>query len=131
MFALRRIGASWRRPRPRQRRRHRRCDHGTAAALSTVTATTTVTPRRIVVAMSGGVDSSVAAHMLARTYPHAALHAVYMHNWDAQDELGSGHDRACTSSEDWTMVQRVCARLGVRRVERVDFARTYWTRVFD
>ena len=76
--------------------------------------------------MSGGVDSSVAAHLLteqvraiilgsvqsrrccAQDYD---LSAVYMRNWDTRDESGS--DQGCEWKRDWEDVQRVCRRLGL------------------
>ncbi|OBZ65692.1 tRNA-specific 2-thiouridylase MnmA [Grifola frondosa] len=61
---------------------------------------------RVVVAMSGGVDSSVVAKLLAdKDYD---LSAVYMRNWDTRDE--SGTDSGCEWKKDWADVQRVCRR---------------------
>ena len=59
---------------------------------------------RVAVAMSGGVDSSVAAWMLAKQ-GHEVI-GMYMRNWDEKDEFGE-----CRADRDWEDVQRVCAQL--------------------
>ena len=57
---------------------------------STTPCKATSKPPVIVVAMSGGVDSSVAAHLLRRSHPAAQLVGLHMSNWDASDEDGGG-----------------------------------------
>jgi tRNA(Ile)-lysidine synthase TilS/MesJ len=63
----------------------------------------------VVVAMSGGVDSSLAARLLAEKDYN--LRAVYMRNWDRRDELAS--DTGCEWEKDWEDVQRVCRQLDI------------------
>ena len=63
----------------------------------------------VVVAMSGGVDSSLAARLLAEK--DFNLRAVFMRNWDSRDELGS--DTGCEWEKDWEDVQRVCRHLDI------------------
>jgi tRNA-specific 2-thiouridylase len=75
---------------------------------------------RIVVAMSGGVDSAVAA-LLLRRQGHE-VQGLYMHNWD-EDE---GY---CTSAEDFQDARRVAAELRIP-LHRVDLSREYRERVF-
>ncbi|KAI0373073.1 tRNA 5-methylaminomethyl-2-thiouridylate-methyltransferase [Pilatotrama ljubarskyi] len=76
--------------------------------------------------MSGGVDSSVTAKLLAdQDYD---LSAVFMRNWDTRDE--SGTDSGCEWKKDWEDVQRVCRMLGIP-CRMVDLSREYWTRVFE
>ncbi|KIM62049.1 hypothetical protein SCLCIDRAFT_15904 [Scleroderma citrinum Foug A] len=76
--------------------------------------------------MSGGVDSSVAAKLLAeRDYD---LSAVFMRNWDTRDESAS--DIGCQWEKDWEDVQRVCRILDIP-CSVIDLHRQYWTKVFE
>ncbi|KAJ3484753.1 hypothetical protein NLI96_g5414 [Meripilus lineatus] len=84
------------------------------------------TALRFVVAMSGGVDSSVVAGLLANE--GYDLSAVFMRNWDTRDE--SGTDSGCEWKKDWQDVQKVCSLLDIP-YQMVDLSREYWTRVFD
>ena len=61
---------------------------------------------RIVVGMSGGVDSSVAALLLKRE-GHDVI-GVFMNNWDEQDPNG-----VCTAENDWRDVRRVCDMIDI------------------
>lgn len=73
----------------------------------------------IVVAMSSGVDSSVAAAMLARSYRN--VRGVYMANWS---------QAARCAEQDYKDVQQVCKKIGIP-CERVNFEREYWNNVFE
>ena len=77
---------------------------------------------RIVVGMSGGVDSSVAALLLKRAGHEVT--GIFMNNWEEKDECG-----VCTSEPDWADVRRVCYAIGIRCYS-VNFAREYRERVF-
>ena len=59
---------------------------------------------RVVVGMSGGVDSSVAALLMKRA-GHEVI-GVFMKNWEEKDENG-----VCTSERDWADVRQVCEAL--------------------
>ncbi len=78
---------------------------------------------RIVVGMSGGVDSSVAALLLKRQGFDVV--GVFMKNWDEKDENGT-----CTAAADWQDVQDVCARIDIPCYS-VNFVKEYQERVFS
>lgn len=80
----------------------------------------------MVVGMSGGVDSSVAAFLLAQQ--DYDLSAVFMRNWDTRDE--SGTDKGCEWEKDWEDVQRVCKKLDLP-CQMIDLSQEYWNRVFE
>jgi tRNA-specific 2-thiouridylase len=76
--------------------------------------------KRVIVALSGGVDSAVAALCLLRDgYRVEALH---MTNWDDANEY-------CTAGADLADARRVCADLGIH-LHHVNFAREYRDEVF-
>lgn len=78
---------------------------------------------RIVVGMSGGVDSSVAA-LLLKEQGYDVL-GVFMKNWEEKDEEG-----VCTSTADYDDVRRVCDQIGIPYYT-VNFVKEYWDRVFS
>lgn len=77
-------------------------------------------PCRIIVGMSGGVDSSVAALLLKESGHQVS--AVFMQNWDDDDEQ-------CTARQDYRDAKAVCDRLDIP-LTAVNFEREYWDRVF-
>jgi len=75
---------------------------------------------RVVVGLSGGVDSSVSALLLmAQGY---RVEGVFMQNWEDDDEH-------CTARQDYRDAAAVAARLGMP-IRTVNFADEYWERVF-
>lgn len=78
---------------------------------------------RIVVGMSGGVDSSVAALLLKQQGYDVV--GVFMKNWEETDESG-----VCTAENDWNDVREVCEIIGIPYYA-VNFSREYWDRVFS
>ena len=76
----------------------------------------------VVVGMSGGVDSSVAA-LLLREQGYDVV-GLYMVNWEEEGENG-----CCTAEEDYEDVRRVCNRLDIPYYT-VNFAKEYAERVF-
>src|SRR5688572_13320532 len=77
---------------------------------------------KTIVALSGGVDSAVAA-LLLKEQGHR-VEALFMNNWE-EDETGY-----CTSAEDFQDARRVCEVLEIP-LHRVSFAREYRDRVFE
>ena len=78
---------------------------------------------KVIVGMSGGVDSSVSAlRLLEAGYEVSGL---FMKNWDEDD--GTEY---CTAREDLADAQSVCDRLGIS-LHTVNFASEYWDRVFE
>jgi tRNA-specific 2-thiouridylase len=77
---------------------------------------------RVVVGMSGGVDSSVAA-LLLKQQGYDVI-GVFMKNWDDTDENG-----VCTATEDYNDVVRVCNQIGIPYYA-VNFEKEYWDKVF-
>jgi tRNA-specific 2-thiouridylase len=78
---------------------------------------------RVVVGMSGGVDSSVAA-LLLKQQGYDVI-GVFMKNWDDTDESG-----VCTAADDFEDVRRVCDQIGIPYYS-VNFEREYMDRVFS
>src|SRR6516165_3755174 len=78
---------------------------------------------RIVVGLSGGVDSSVAAWLLKRE-GHEVV-GVFMKNWEDDDT-----DEYCTSRQDLVDAAAVADVIGIE-LEAVNFAREYKDRVFS
>jgi len=79
-------------------------------------------PLHIIVGMSGGVDSSVAAYLLKNAGHH--VEGVFMKNWEGDDT-----DTYCPAAQDMADAQAVCDRLGID-LHMVNFADQYWERVF-
>lgn len=77
---------------------------------------------RVVVGMSGGVDSSVAA-LLLKEQGYDVV-GIFMKNWDDTDEFG-----VCTATEDYEDVMRVCNQLDIPYYA-VNFEKQYWDKVF-
>ncbi|MGN0796577.1 MAG: tRNA 2-thiouridine(34) synthase MnmA [Christensenellales bacterium] len=81
-----------------------------------------MTKKRVVVGMSGGVDSSLAALLLKQQgYDVVGL---FMRNWHEKDDGG-----CCTADEDFYDVRSVCNKLDIPYYS-VDFADKYYDKVF-
>jgi len=78
---------------------------------------------RVVVGLSGGVDSAVAAKKLV---DHGLdVVAVFMKNWDEDDD-----SEFCSAEEDYRDAQSVADHLGIDLLQ-ANFADEYWERVFE
>lgn len=80
-------------------------------------------PQRVMVGLSGGVDSAVAAHLLLEQ--GLQVEALFMKNWEEDDRAGY-----CAAAEDLADAQAVADRLGIR-LHTVNFSSEYWERVFE
>lgn len=78
---------------------------------------------RVVVGMSGGVDSSATALKLKREGYDVV--GIFMKNWDDTDENG-----VCTATEDYKDVQAVANQIGIPYYS-VNFEKEYWNKVFE
>ncbi|ATI03182.1 MULTISPECIES: tRNA 2-thiouridine(34) synthase MnmA [Cycloclasticus] len=79
--------------------------------------------KKIMIGMSGGVDSSVAALRLLEQGHEVT--GLFMKNWDEDD--GSEY---CTAKEDLADAQQVSDKLGIE-LKTVNFAAEYWDNVFE
>ena len=79
--------------------------------------------KTVIVGMSGGVDSSVAALLLKQQGYNVI--GLFMNNWEEKDECG-----ACTGEEDFADVRRVANAIGIPYYS-VNFAKEYMDRVFS
>ena len=78
---------------------------------------------RVIVGMSGGVDSSVAALLLIQQ--GYQVEGLFMKNWEEDD--GTEY---CTAKEDLADAQAVCNTLGIK-LHTANFAAEYWDNVFE
>ena len=81
-------------------------------------------PPSISLALSGGVDSSVALFLLLEA--GYSVHPIYLHTWDTLDESSD----ICPSSAHLADAHSVCRTLGVQ-LEVVDLVKEYWVGVFE
>jgi len=79
--------------------------------------------RRVVVGMSGGVDSSVAAWVLKQQGYEVI--GLFMKNWEDEDD-----SEYCSTRQDWLDAASVADQIGVD-IEAVNFASEYKDRVFS
>lgn len=88
---------------------------------------------KIVIAMSGGVDSSVSAYLL-KSQGHEVI-GIFMRNWDSMannDILGNPHLNSlmCPEEKDYQDALMVANQLGIKLL-RVDFIDQYYKLVFE
>lgn len=90
------------------------------------------TKPKVIVGLSGGVDSSVAIiKLLEAGYD---VEAMFMRNWDSatnNDINGNPtiNDEICPQEVDYQDAQKVAEKLGVK-LHRIDFIKEYWDKVF-
>lgn len=88
--------------------------------------------KKVVLGLSGGVDSAVAAYLL-KEQGYEVI-GVFMRNWDSQlnnDVLGNptNDNDICPQEQDYNDAKAVAAHLGIE-IKRVDFIKEYWDKVF-
>src|SRR5574344_2272055 len=88
---------------------------------------------KVVIGMSGGVDSSVAAILLLKQGYEVI--GLFMRNWDSlinNDIKGNPtiENNICSQEQDYNDAKAVCDKLGIE-LHRVDFVKEYWDQVFN
>ena len=78
---------------------------------------------KVIVGMSGGVDSSVAAFLLQQQ--GYEVEGLFMKNWEQDDKEGY-----CAAAQDLADAQAVCDQIGIP-LHSVNFSQAYWDRVFN
>ncbi|WP_394393266.1 tRNA 2-thiouridine(34) synthase MnmA [Shewanella woodyi] len=79
--------------------------------------------KKVIVGMSGGVDSSVSAYLLLKQ--GYQVEGLFMKNWEEDDT-----DEYCAAADDLKDAQAVCDKLGIK-LHTVNFASEYWDNVFE
>jgi len=78
---------------------------------------------KVIVGMSGGVDSSVAAALLLQQ--GYRVEGLFMKNWEEDDDSAY-----CSAAEDLADARAVCDKLGIE-LHETNFAAEYWNEVFQ
>ena len=79
--------------------------------------------KRVIVGISGGVDSSVAALLLLEQ--GYQVEGLFMKNWEEDD-----NEDYCSAAEDLADAQSVCDQLEIP-LHSINFSSEYWDRVFN
>jgi tRNA-specific 2-thiouridylase len=79
--------------------------------------------KKVIVGMSGGVDSSVSAYILLQQ--GYQVEGLFMKNWEEDD-----NDEYCAAAEDLKDAQAVADKLGIE-LHQINFAAEYWDNVFE
>ena len=87
--------------------------------------------KKVVVGMSGGVDSSVSA-LLLQQQGYEVI-GLFMRNWDSladgEMDAPTTDSGICPQEEDYNDAKKVCDKLGIP-LYRKDFVKEYWDYVF-
>jgi tRNA-specific 2-thiouridylase len=91
--------------------------------MSTVTTNKAPEQTKVIVGMSGGVDSSVSAYLLQKQ--GYQVEGLFMKNWEEDDT-----DEYCAAAQDLEDAQAICDKLGIK-LHTINFATEYWDNVFE
>lgn len=98
---------------------------------------TSSSSKKIAIAMSGGVDSSVVAYLLSKSNPIHELIGIHMSNWDFADEnpavtttMKSNKSNSVCWEQDWKDASAVATQLKIP-IHHVSFQGEYWNEVFQ
>ena len=78
---------------------------------------------KVIVGMSGGVDSSVSAYLLKEQ--GYLVEGLFMKNWEEDDT-----DEYCAAAQDLEDAQAICDKLDIK-LHTMNFATEYWDNVFE
>ena len=78
---------------------------------------------KVIVGMSGGVDSSVSAYLLQQE--GYQVEGLFMKNWEEDDT-----EEYCAAAQDLEDAKAVCDKLGIK-LHTINFATEYWDNVFE
>lgn len=88
--------------------------------------------KRVIVGLSGGVDSSVAAYLLKKSGYEVI--GVFMQNWDpylnGDKAFNADENTVCESEKDFEIAKNVANKLEIP-IYKVNFIKEYWTQVFE
>ena len=87
---------------------------------------------KVIVGVSGGVDSAVSLYLLKKQ--GYEVEGLFMRNWDAalnNDINGNNtlNNNICPQEQDYNDALKVCEQLGIK-LHRIDFVKEYWDDVF-
>jgi len=78
---------------------------------------------KVIIGLSGGVDSAVAAHLLIEQ--GYQVEALFMKNWEEDDDTDY-----CSAAVDLADAEQICKVLGIK-LRTANFSFEYWDRVFE
>lgn len=78
---------------------------------------------KVIVGISGGVDSAVSAYLLMQQ--GYEVEGLFMKNWDKDD-----YSEQCTHKQDYQDAMQVCLTLGIK-LHYANFSKHYWEQVFE
>jgi tRNA-specific 2-thiouridylase len=78
---------------------------------------------KVIVGISGGVDSSVSAYLLQQQ--GYQVEGLFMKNWEEDDT-----DEYCAAAQDLIDAKSVCEKLGIK-LHTINFSAEYWDNVFE